>query len=209
MSFRVPPKLADLKKASPPQLKDTFEASPEPLQQIDPTQLRKPKEKDPIGPRVGKALGYTLALALGLAGGLAPSLASGAEEQVVAVQKSAVQRALRNPRAQKLLRSLPANFQSRAAGLSDAQVKVLKGGIKGETSIGPLKINNRNAFIRGHVVGKKVWPEINKQIRDARHEYSMINAREEKELYDVVQMASRMSKGQRETMAQLMDYVAP
>lgn len=196
-------------KLSPPRLaaKDSYTPS---TRERDPSTMKtaiaedQPRERTGLGLR--KAFGYTLALALGLVGANTSVMAA-THDTTVAIQETAVQRALKSSKPKSLLQRLPSGFQARARRLSDAQVKVLKGGIKGETKVGPLKINNRKAFVRGHVMGKKVWPEINKQIRDARSKHGMITSREEKDLYTLINMASKLSKGQRETMAQLMDHV--
>lgn len=192
---------------SPPKGVDTFERS-----SYEPTEER-PKLAAIAAPpsdsfllRTGKAFGYALALGAGLVGACLPGVA-GAAVETTSLQSTAVGKALQQTQARRLLENLPSNFSQMAKGLSNGQARVLKNGMSGHTQVGPVKINNRQAFIRGHVLGKKVWPEVNQQIRDARSKYKMINQGEEQELLQIVSMASQMSPQQRETMAKLMDFV--
>jgi hypothetical protein len=198
--FSLPKSLPNV--SSPPSLGDRFEQSH--LDSAEPD-MRQAKEmfqpQDSGGIKTRKALGYALALGLGMVGLASPAVAA---PRVESVQQTAISRALQNPNARKLLSKLPANFAKTATGLSDGQVKVLKGGMQGST----YGFNNRKAFIRGHVVGKKVWPEVNNQINDAYSKHGMISKSERNELLQIIRDVSGMSSGQREIMANLMDYVS-
>lgn len=186
---------------SPPPRGDVFEKStpkePAPLLALVPPV----KEKK----RLAKALGFALALSAGLVATTMPSVAVAA--QVESVQKSAVSKTLSNAQARKLLAKLPKSLARTASGLSDGQVKVLKGGLHGETKFGPITVNHRKAFIKGSAWGKSVWPEINGQIRDARSKHGMITRAEERELLQLVSQVSKLSKSDRAIMADLMDMV--
>jgi hypothetical protein len=200
---KQPPKLTP--PPSPPPLKDRFESTTQ-----EPSTMEAARglfgQQDSTKVKLGKALGYTLALGLGLAGAM--SMIGPADAgQTSVVQQTAVSKALKSSKARGLLQKLPAQFGNQARGLSDAQVRVLKGGMSGHTEFGPIKVNNRKAFVRGHVVGKSVWPEVTSQIRDARSKHSMISSAEERELHQIINQVSRMSKSQRGTIADLMDMV--
>jgi hypothetical protein len=201
------PKLATKLSAppSPPPLADTFERTTTEHLPVMKDALSLFGQQDSNKVKLGKAIGYTLALGLGLAGGM--MVGSADAGQAAMVQQTAVSKALTNSKARSLLQRLPAEFGNKARGMSDAQMRVLKGGMTGDTKVGPITVNNRKAFIRGHVVGKSVWPEVTKQIKEARSKHGMITSSEERELHQVIDQVSRMSKSQRETVANLMDYI--
>ena len=120
---------------------------------------------------------------------------------------SKVQQALQRPEVAAQLQRFGGGLQQQIRGLSDAQFKVLKGGLEGGTKVGPININHREAFIKGSVLGKSIWGNIHGNIRDARHKHHMINATEESGLHALIDGVAALSKEQRHSLAALLDQV--
>jgi hypothetical protein len=121
---------------------------------------------------------------------------------------SRVSRFMNDPRAKAVLSKFPASFQRQAASLSDAQFKVLHNGTKGSTKFGPIKVNNKKAFIKGTVYGKSIWPMVHQQMNDAHSKYNMISKPEANRLHKVVDSVSNFSSKQREQLVRLLDMAA-
>lgn len=124
-----------------------------------------------------------------------------------ATSTTKVKRALEDPRVKAGLGKFSPTLQQQVGGLSDAQLKVLKGGMSGTTKVGPLTIDNRQAFIKGSVAMKSIWGNVHQTITDARTKYSMINPAEEKALHKLVDTVSPLKPEQRKQLAELMDLV--
>ncbi len=118
-----------------------------------------------------------------------------------------VKRAMEDPRVKSGLAKFSPDLQRQVGALSDAQLKVLKGGMSGTTKVGPLTVDNRQAFIKGSVAMKSIWGNVRQTITDARTKYKMINPAEEKALHKLVDTVSPLKPEQRKQLAELMDLV--
>jgi len=120
------------------------------------------------------------------------------------VQTSKAARALKDSKIQAALKQFPAQLQSQVARMSDAQLRVLHGGVSGTTKVGPFNINNRDAFIKGSVMGKSVWGNVHQSVSDANAKWKMISAEEAQSLHGVIDQAARFSPQQRTVLADLL-----
>ena len=120
---------------------------------------------------------------------------------------SKVQQALSRPEVQAQLGQFSSDLQNRVRTLSDAQLGVLKGGMQGETKVGPFSVNNREAFIKGSVMGKSIWGNVHGNIKDACHKHKMITPGEEQALHKLIDGVSGLSREQRQKLATLLDRV--
>ncbi len=120
---------------------------------------------------------------------------------------SKVQQALGRPEVQAQLGQFSSDLQARVRTLSDAQLGVLKGGMRGETKVGPFSVNNREAFIKGSVMGKSIWGNVHGNIKDACHKHNMITPGEEQALHKLIDGVSGLSREQRQKLATLLDRV--
>jgi hypothetical protein len=118
-----------------------------------------------------------------------------------------VQKAMQDAGLKASLAKFSPQLQQQVSGLSDAQLKVLKGGMSGSTQVGPLTVDNRKAFIKGSVALKSIWGNVHQSITDARTKYSMISQPEEKALHKLIDSVSGLKPDQRKQLAELMDRV--
>ncbi len=138
---------------------------------------------------------------------LTPVSATAAPAKVDAaaqVQTSKAARAMKDAKIQAAMKQFPAQLQSQVARMSDAQLRVLHGGVSGTTKVGPFNINNRDAFIKGSVMGKSVWGNVHQSVSDANTKWKMISAEEAKSLHGVIDQAATFSPQQRTVLADLL-----
>jgi hypothetical protein len=126
---------------------------------------------------------------------------------LISTPTTKVQRAVNDPKIKATLAGFTPTLQQQISGLSDAQVRVLKGGISGTSEVGPLTIDNRKAFIKGNVMMKSIWGNVHQSISDARGKYSMINGPEENGLHKLINTVSELKPEQRKQLAEMMDAV--
>lgn len=118
-----------------------------------------------------------------------------------------IQLALANSQIRIALSQFSPELQRQIGALSDAQVRVIKGGISGTTEIGPMTVDNRKAFIKGSVAFKSIWGNVHQNISDARCKYAMINEREEKGLHTLIDTVSGLDSDQRRRLAEMLDQI--
>lgn len=190
-----------LRFAAPPEVGKTEQgqASPE-----DSYEASRTPDWEPTG---WKKMGKILALGTSLTGALIGTSSARAPAQYEVAQETQIQRVLKQSSAKKAFAKFPRDFQRLAGQLSDRQTRVLKNGMRGQTKVGPLTVNHRKAFIKGTAYGKSVWGNVRQQISDAKTKYKMIDSGEERELQALITMLAKMSRGQRESLAKLMDKV--
>jgi hypothetical protein len=124
-----------------------------------------------------------------------------------AAPSTRVKKALADPTLKAAIGKFSPALQQQVGGLTDAQLKVLKGGMSGTTQVGPMTIDNRKAFIKGTVALKSIWGNVHQSITDARTKHSMISQPEEKALHQLIDSVSKLKPEQRQQLAELMDKV--
>lgn len=121
--------------------------------------------------------------------------------------QSKVGQALADPKVKAQLARFPAGLQQSVSQLNDRQLQVLHGGIQGTTQLGPISIDNREAFINGRVMLKSIWGNVHDNIKAACHDHKLITPQEEKPLHGLIDKVSDLSKAQRKELAALLDRV--
>ncbi|MCE1248956.1 MAG: hypothetical protein LWY06_20150 [Firmicutes bacterium] len=125
------------------------------------------------------------------------------EARQYGISEATAQKVKDHPTMEATLKSLPKQVIERFKEYSSSQKKVMYKDISGKTSLGVIKVNNREAFVKGSVMGVDVFSQMGPKI-EAHAEKGEITKAEAKEMKAGISDLKALSSTQRDAIATLI-----
>jgi hypothetical protein len=127
------------------------------------------------------------------------------EARQYGISEATAQKIKDNPTIEATLKSLPKQVIERFKDYSSNQKKVMYKDITGKTSLGVMKVNNREAFVKGKVMGVDVFSQMGPKL-DAHAAKGEITGKEATEMKAGIKDLKALSSVQRDSIATLITW---
>lgn len=128
-----------------------------------------------------------------------------AEAQRMGLSRETAARIKEKAGLEATLRSIPSDVAGRFKGYNPRQRAVMYKDITGKTWLGPVAVNNREAFVNGSVAGVDVFSRMDDSL-DAHVKKGRLTAAEAKEMKDAIPGLKVLTAAQRNAIATVIEW---